>query len=160
MSESQPSQPNVETDAQIVRTFMAENPLAVIATVGKGSNEPESAVVAFAETEKLEIIFNTNTTSRKYPNISSNPCVSFTIGWDPKYHRTLQYEGTVREVSAEEHAKYRSILLAKKTPIKPAYIDDPAAKLFVVTPTWLRYGDYTKQPPQIIELNFVNGNPR
>ncbi len=66
---------------QLVLDFIRKQKLAVISTVGN-KGIPESAVLEFGETEKLELVFDTFTTSRKYKNLQTNKNVSFVIGWD------------------------------------------------------------------------------
>jgi|GEM_PF-6010306 len=61
--------------------FISQHTLAVIATVTE-VGIPQSALVGFAVTPDLEIIFDTVTTSRKYKNLRKNPAISLVIGWD------------------------------------------------------------------------------
>jgi len=43
---------------------------------------PESALVAIAVTEDLEIVFDTLDSTRKYRNLISNPKASVVVGWE------------------------------------------------------------------------------
>jgi len=56
---------------QVILDFIKKQKLAVISTVGI-DNKPESAVLEFGETEELELIFDTLTSSRKYKNLQTN----------------------------------------------------------------------------------------
>ena len=51
-----------------VYQFMKSEQLAVLATVGE-DQRPEAALMGFAVTEELEIVFDTVKSSRKYPNL-------------------------------------------------------------------------------------------
>ena len=120
----------------------------------RSAQKPESALVAFAETDHLELIFETFDYSRKYLNLKHNPLVSFVVGWDEKEHITLQYEGCAREAPPERIKEYQSILLSKKTPCTAEFLLHPRAKLFLVSPRWIGFSDYTQRPSEILEMNF------
>jgi pyridoxine/pyridoxamine 5'-phosphate oxidase len=64
---------------------------------------PQAAVVGFAVTDALEIIFDTVATSRKYRNLRADPRVALVIGWER-------------------------------------------------ATAWVRYSDFTQNPPRIVEL--------
>src|SRR5579872_5243531 len=70
--------------------FISRHKLAVIASVSR-DNFPQSALIGFAITSDLRIIFDTVTDSRKYHNLISNPKASLVIGW--KEEATVQFEG-------------------------------------------------------------------
>lgn len=73
--------------------FISKHRLTVLATISE-NNMPEAALVGFAITPDLEIIFDTVKTSRKYKNLLKNPAISFVVGWDGE--QTVQYEGIAR----------------------------------------------------------------
>ena len=77
--------------------FMAAHRWAVEATVTP-SDAPQAAVIGFAATERLELIFDTLKTSRKYQNFLSSPKMALVIGWDDA--QTLQVEGVADEPGA------------------------------------------------------------
>ena len=72
-----------ENKEQRVRAFLQTQSLAVISTIHPQTLQPESALIAFAQTPELELIFETQSNTRKYKNLQSNPKVSLVIGWDP-----------------------------------------------------------------------------
>jgi Pyridoxamine 5'-phosphate oxidase len=53
--------------------------LGVLGTLSR-DNEPQGALVGYAVTSDLEILFDTVRTSRKYGNMIANPRVSFAVG--------------------------------------------------------------------------------
>ena len=89
--------------------FMNSERLAVLATVGEEA-KPEAALMGFAVTPELEIIFDTVKSSRKYPNLKKNPRVAWVIGCTTEI--TVQYEGIAEELEGEELAKYKKIYFA------------------------------------------------
>jgi hypothetical protein len=112
---------------------------------------PQSALIGIAVSPKLEIIFDTVKSSRKYPNLIGNPRCSLVIGWENE--QTLQYEGIAGEPTGEELSRCQKIYFAT-WPDGPARLGWPGLTHFVVRPTWLRYSDFNQSPPQISELTF------
>jgi general stress protein 26 len=143
----------MEDTKKLILNFLALNSLGVISTVGKNA-QPEAALVAFAETPELELIFQTQSNTRKYQNLQQNSKVALVIGWDSVIHKTLQYEGVASEVAAQDSEKYIKIFKAKKTPCTEDFLNEPNVKFFKVVPTWIGFSDYTGKKPQITELFF------
>src|SRR5579884_4132643 len=86
--------------------FMRRHRLAVLATVSE-DNHPEAAVIGFAVTPELDILFDTVRSARKYKYMLANPRVALVIGWDREV--TVQYEGIAEEPSGEERERWKSI---------------------------------------------------
>jgi general stress protein 26 len=143
---------NIET---LVGTFLKSQPMATVSTIARNSNIPESALIAFAQTDKLEIIFESFVNARKWKNLQSNPHVSLVIGWDTQVHITVQYEGVAKPIPEAERSVYINMFLAKKTPCTEKFLNDPRVRLFKVRPTWMRYSDYTNTKPLILEKSFA-----
>ena len=133
-----------------VLDFLKTQTLGVISTIDAKKNMPESAVVAFAETENLELIFGTFNDTRKYKNIQTNARVAFVIGWQGI---TVQYEGEAHEASASLSSRYRDIQLAKNLGSKKYAFHDQQ-RYFKITPRWIRYSDFSFDPEKIFELTF------
>jgi len=130
--------------------FLRGLKIGVISSVTE-KGTPQGAVVEFAETDNLEIIFNTFATYRKYENLKNNPAVSFTIGWD--HDITVQYEGTARELEGEELAKCKDIFAHK---IRDAAKWDafPETRFFIVKPTWIRFNDLSSDHKEVFVVKF------
>ncbi len=94
---------------KILKEFLRKNKLAVLSTVSSG--KPQSAVLEFSETDDLEIVFDTLSTSRKYKNLKNDKNVSLVIGWDENV--TVQYEGEANELSGAELEKCKNIYFEK-----------------------------------------------
>jgi hypothetical protein len=138
---------------QVVLDFLYNSPLGVLSTLNS-KGESESALIAFAETPELEIIFETFKDARKYQNLKESGKVSFVTGWDLNKHITFQYEGIATEIPEVQVGRYKKIFKAKDTPCTDEFIDNPRAALFLVKPKWLRYSDYTEKPAKIYEETF------
>jgi general stress protein 26 len=130
--------------------FMNGQRLAVLATVGE-QTRPEAALMGFAVTAQLEIIFDTVKTSRKYPNLKQNPRVAWVIGCTTEV--TVQYEGVAEELAGEDLAKYKKTYFAK-FPDGPGRESWPGITYFVVRPKWVRYCDYDPARRRIEEREF------
>ncbi len=130
--------------------FMKEESLAVLATASE-DGRPEAALMGFAVTPDLEIIFDTVKSSRKYPNLKRNPRVAWVVGCTAEI--TVQYEGMAEELEGEELAKYKKIYFAK-FPDGPARESWRGITYFVVRPKWVRYCDYDPKERRIEEKEF------
>lgn len=130
--------------------FMNGESLAVLATAAD-NGQPEAALMGFAVTPELEIIFDTLRTSRKYPNLKKNPCVAWVIGCTTEV--SVQCEGLAQELEGEEATKYQKTYFAKFTD-GPARLSWPGITYFVVRPKWVRYCDYNPGTRRIEEKEF------
>ncbi|MCC2630841.1 MAG: Pyridoxamine 5-phosphate oxidase [Candidatus Paceibacter sp.] len=135
-----------------ILNFLKNHTLTVISTIDERGEKPESAVIAFAEKENLELIFATSNTTRKYKNLQKNPHVSFVIGWDSKIG-TVQYEGSARELSDDELNKHADIMILKNKQSEK-FRSRPDQRYFLVKPTWIRLLDMSSHPDQTFEINL------
>jgi PPOX class probable F420-dependent enzyme len=131
---------------QLVR-FLRGHRLAVQASVAP-DGAPEAAVVGVAVSDELEIVFDTLETTRKYHNLRADPRIALVIGWDEV---TVQIEGVADFPTGQDLDRVRECYLV-------AYPDGrerltwPGITHVRVRPTWVRYSDYTQDPPRIVEL--------
>ena len=135
--------------------FIDRHRLAVLATVSP-ARLPEAAVVGFAATEDLELVFDTEASSRKAENLRGHPRIALVIGWDREI--TLQYEGVAEEVRGAAGARYLEAYFAK-WPDGGARAALPGITHFRVRPTWVRYSDFNRSPPFIREFRFAEEPP-
>jgi general stress protein 26 len=135
---------------QEVFRFMDSEQLAVMTTVTK-AGLPQAALVGFAVTPELEIIFDTVRSSRKYPNLKENPHMAWVVGCTTEI--TVQYEGEAEELQGEALAKYKQIYFRKFTD-GPGRESWAGITYFVVRPKWVRYCDYNPGSRRIEEQSF------
>lgn len=129
---------------------MQAHKLATIATVN-AAGKPEAAVIGFGQTEKLELVFGTDNSSRKYTNILSNPEIAFVIGWEN--NQTMQYEGTVRELSNDEISLVQENYWSKNLHAEKHH-KNPGERYFIVSPKWIRHTDLSVDPWIVTEMRF------
>ncbi len=110
--------------------------------------EPQGALVGYAVTPALQILFDTIRSSRKYRNLLAHPRASFTVGAGCATHateldeRTVQFEGIAEELSGEALARLRPVYYHAW----PDGSDREAwseITWFVLHPLWIRYSDYS-----------------
>ena len=135
---------------QEIYNFIRRHKLGVLATVSS-SQVPEAAVVGIAVTNDLELVFDTLGETRKCRNLRLNPRIAFVIGWDDEI--TLQYEGEAKEPRGSELERYKQVYF-EKWPDGVERERWPGITYFRVRPTWMRYSDFNKNPPQVIEQTF------
>ncbi len=129
--------------------FLRRYRLAVQASVGP-DGAPQAAVVGFAMSDALEIVFDTVTTSRKYRNLRADPRIALVIGWDDEI--TAQLEGVADFPAGDELHRVRECYFAVH-PDGRERLSWPDITHVRVRPTWVRYSDFTQDPPGIIELS-------
>jgi pyridoxine/pyridoxamine 5'-phosphate oxidase len=127
---------------------MAADRWAVQATVAP-SGVPQAAVIGFAVTHDLELVFDTLKTSRKYRNMQKAPTMALVIGWDDA--QTLQVEGVADEPKGAvlDRLKARYFEVFPDGREREAWKDIAYVR---VKPAWFRYSDFRADPPKIIEL--------
>ncbi|HKM67644.1 MAG TPA: pyridoxamine 5'-phosphate oxidase family protein [Candidatus Acidoferrum sp.] len=130
--------------------FMDSEKLGVLATA-TNAGCPEAALMGFAVTPELEIIFDTVRSSRKYPNLKENSRVAWVVGCASEI--SVQYEGEAEELEGEALAKYKKIYF-RKFADGPARENWPGMTYFVVRPKWVRYCDYNPGSRRIEEQRF------
>jgi pyridoxine/pyridoxamine 5'-phosphate oxidase len=128
--------------------FMTAHRWAVEATVAP-SGAPQAAVIGFAATRDLELVFDTLKTSRKYQNMLTAPKMALVIGWDDA--QTLQVEGVADEPkgAALDRLKARYFEGFPDGREREAWTDITYVR---VKPEWFRYSDFRVEPPKIVEL--------
>ena len=129
-----------------IYNFIKQYNLAVISTCAT-EQMPQAALIGFAISENLEIIFDTVKTSRKYQNLLQNPSVALVIGWDNE--TTLQYEGIAEELKGDDAGSYKELYYETYPDGRERSKTWPDIVHFKITPAWIRYSNYNE--PVIIE---------
>ena len=131
--------------------FMRRYRLGVQASIGNDS-APQAAVVGIAITDRFEIVFDTLVSTRKLQNLRRNPRVAFVIGGVTDGEaRTVQYEGIADEPSGDELDTLKAIYYAVY-PDGPSRLAWPGLTYVRVRPLWIRYSDFSANPPEIVEF--------
>jgi hypothetical protein len=140
--------------------FLRRHKLAVVATIGalrsaaasiqaSASGAPQAAVVGFAVSDQLEIVFDTLESTRKYANLIADPRIALVIGWDEAI--TAQIEGVADVPLGAELERLRECYFGPY-PDGRERLAWPGITHLRVRPTWARLSDFTCEPPSISEL--------
>lgn len=118
-----------------------------------GSAGPQAAVIGIAVGDDFGIVFDTLDTTRKARNLRANPAIAFVIGGTgDDANRTVQYEGVATEPAGQELAIAKQLYFSR-FPEGPSREVWDGITYFLVRPTWLRYSDYSADPPVIVEFS-------
>ncbi|QRM56901.1 pyridoxamine 5'-phosphate oxidase family protein [Sinorhizobium sp. BG8] len=134
---------------RMILEFLRKHILAVIATCHRNGT-PEAATIDFSVLDNLEIVFSSFKETRKFGNLAERPGVAFVVGWDDNI--TVQYEGEATKVPAADIEQYQEALL-NSVPADREFIERGAV-MFKATPRWIRYSDFNKEPPELIQIQF------
>jgi general stress protein 26 len=133
--------------------FMREHQMAVQASVSS-SGAPQAAVVGIVVTDELEIFFDTFATSRKAKNLLGNPRIAVVIGGPAKgEERTVQYEGVADQPVGADLVRFKELYF-RHFPDGRDREALPDITYVRVTPTWIRYSDFSRNPWDIVEFAF------
>src|SRR6478735_5086275 len=140
-------------DSQLLLTFIRAHRWGIEATSSL-TNEPQAAIIGIAVTDELELVFDTLASSRKAANLRANPRIAFVIGgWNDADPRTVQYQGVADfPVGAAQEELKKTYFAA--FPDGPTRLSWPGITYVRVKPQWVRYSDFTVEPPIISELRF------
>lgn len=137
-------------DRAAIYRFLTQFRYGVVSSVARNGT-PQSALVGIAVTPKLEIVFDTVKSSRKYPNLMEQPSCSFVIGWGGE--QTVQMEGVAVAPVGQDLERYQEAYFAV-WPEGLAHLRWPGIVYLVVRPRWIRYSDFEQSPPLIEEISF------
>lgn len=132
--------------------FLRGHKLAVQATVAKGG-APQAAVVGIGVGDACEIVFDTLESTRKFENLRADPRIALVVGWDAE--KTAQIEGVADFPRGAELERIRNVYFAAH-PDGRDRLAWPGITHVRVRPTWVRYSDFTRDPPLIVELSAAD----
>jgi len=137
--------------------FMRANPLVTAATVSS-EGTPQAAILGIAVSERLELVFDTLDTTRKFRNLQSNSGIAVVFGTTGAYEsgkhdeRTVQYEGKACVPSGDELKRVQEEIYFKLFPDGRERLKWAHITYVHVRPVWLRYCDYNARPAEIVEF--------
>lgn len=136
---------------QLLR-FLRSHRLAVQASVSP-ELRAQAAVVGFAVSDRFEIVFDTVESTRKARNLRSNQHVALVVGGlMPGDERTAQIDGIADEPDGNDLERLK-IVYYEAYPDGPSRLSWPGLIYVRVRPTWVRFSDYTVDPPVIAEFD-------
>ena len=116
-----------------------------------GTGYPESAYVHVAATDDGHIVFGTNTKSRKFSNITSDPRVSMVVMRDGTHE--VQLEGEARVLEGADAAPAGQALAAQH-PGATDTNEPENLRVLEITVRWATRTDASQVPPRSDELTL------
>jgi general stress protein 26 len=132
--------------------FMCSHRYAVEASVSSNGGV-QAAVVGIVVTDDYEIFFDTLAETRKARNLRRNAAIAFVIGGTaPEDERSVQYEGVADQPEGADLERLTALYL-ERFPDGRERQSWPGLIYLRARPTWLRYSDFSRDPPEIVELD-------
>jgi general stress protein 26 len=139
---------------QTLLAFVRSHRWAIEATNSPGG-QPQAAIVGVAVTDEFELVFDTLASSRKATNLRANPRIAFVIGgWSDADARTVQYQGVADFPVGAELERLQQIYFSVFAD-GPTRLSWPGITYVRVKPQWVRYSDFTVDPPDISERSYA-----
>ena len=125
--------------------YVTEHPLGVVATLNV-ERGPEAALLSFAPLPDGDLLFDTQTASRKACNLATDPRIALVIGTTEE--SSIQVEGTA--AFPADAAEQRAWAAAYEARFPDSQAADAAFTIVRVHPHWLRHyivGDTIHEGP-------------
>src|SRR5215813_11352263 len=134
------------SDRDTLLDFMRRELYAVQPSVSE-LGTPQAALVGVVVSDTFEVFFDTLATSRKAINFRRNAAAALVIGpAAADSERTVQLEGTADEPSGAELRRCLDLYFTR-FPDGRERQKWPGITYWRIKPTWLRYSDYSVDPP-------------
>ena len=138
-------------DRDKLLAFLRQELYAVQASVSV-HGAPQAAIVGIIVSDRFEVFFDTLTSSRKTVNLRHNSAAALVIGpATAGAERTVQFEGAADEPTGTELERLLELYFAR-FPDGRERQRWPGITYWRVSPTWLRYSDFSIDPPEIMEF--------
>ncbi len=130
------------------RSFLNEHSVGVLATVSSEGG-PRARTVYYASTSNFQVFFFTLSGTRKVADINGDHRAAFVVS-DTSAPQTLQMEGVLTELPDTTIAdpivkELMDTLMEKGAHFAPlTHLDASRILFYKITPTWIRWGDFTK----------------
>ena len=118
--------------------FLRQHKLCVQSSLHR-DGAPQSAVVGYACSDELEVVFDTVTTTRKYKNLKADPRCAIVVWADAI---TVQLEGVADEPTGEDLERMRACYFVAYPDGRDRLRDWANLTYLRVRPHWARYSDF------------------
>ena len=117
------------------------------------SGAPQAAVIGVAVSDTFEIVFDTLASTRKAHNLTREPRIALVFGsLEADVSVSVQYEGIVDQPSGDDLDRLLELYL-RVFPDGRERQGWPGLMYLRARPTWLRYSDFSQDPPSILEFD-------
>ena len=138
---------NMDEKRDEALSFLVAHDVGVLATVGK-NNQPGARMVYYICDDSFAIYFLTFNNTRKVSDLSLNPLAAFVVS-EIDIPRTIQIEGEVTDLTNTATLNpllsgfVHRLMTDKPYGIPLSHFDSGEIKFFKLTPSWIRWGDFT-----------------
>jgi general stress protein 26 len=128
-------------------SFLVDHETGVLATISK-SGEPHARLIYYTCDDSFNVYFMTLKSTRKVSDLICNPRAAFVVS-ETERPRTLQIEGVVTDltdtaiISPTLSDFVERLMAHTKYGIPLAHFDESEIKFYSITPSWVRWGDFT-----------------
>jgi len=131
--------------------FMRQEPYAVEASVSDDGG-PQAAIVGVVVSDQFEVFFDTLGSSRKAANLRRHPRAAMVLGPAAAGSaQTVQLEGPVDEPTGSDLARLLELYF-ERFPDGRDRQRLPDITYWRIRPTWIRFSDFSVDPPHIVEI--------
>ncbi|HWU24742.1 MAG TPA: pyridoxamine 5'-phosphate oxidase family protein [Candidatus Paceibacterota bacterium] len=141
----------MEHDTQATRdealSFLVNHDVGVLATASN-DGQPSSRMVYYTCDDSFNVYFITLKNTRKVAQIKINPKVAFVVSETGTPH-TIQIEGEAQDMSATATNDalvtdfIKRLASHKQFGIPLTHLDASELVFYKISPTWIRWGDFT-----------------
>lgn len=128
-------------------SFLKGNSTGVLATLSP-DGAPRARTVYYAADDSFNVYLSTLTDTRKVEDISQNAHAAFVVSSED-VPQTVQIEGTLHDltdtVTVNDSVRHLLAIMMERGPhFAPlTHLDAGSIRLYRLTPTWVRFGDFT-----------------
>ena len=142
-------------EEKVLELLKSKTPKLCTLATSNSQGKPESALMAYAILSELNLtlVLCTRTNTRKWENLKTNPQLSLVFGSGFR-EATVQYEGVAKLVDNPESLKTYGDVYFPQNPETLQFKGLPELGFIVITPTWIRFVNYSLNPPNIEEKTF------
>ena len=139
--------PDSEGTRDEALSFLVNHDVGVLATISR-AGEPHARTIYYTCDAAFNIYFITLKNTRKAMDVASNPRAAFVVS-EIEVPKTIQIEGNIADLT--DTATNDALLtgfIHRLTTDKPysiplTHMDSGELKFYKLSPTWVRWGDFT-----------------
>lgn len=139
--------PDAEGKREDALSFLVDHDTGVLATISR-AGEPHARLLYYTCDDSFNVYFITLKDTRKASDIASNDKAAFVVS-ETEIPRTLQMEGTVADLTDTATVDPLLTDFVQRLTAHTTYnipitrFDTSELKFYKLTPTWVRWGDFT-----------------
>lgn len=136
------------TDARPLALSLLQSKKAGVLSTLSPEGTPRARIIYYACDDRFNIYFLTFANTRKAEDLRTSPKVAFTVT-DDTLPRTIQLEGEAQDITNSPvddriiESLFEHLEMNTKFYAPVAHLDRSDIRFYRITPTWVRFGDFT-----------------